>query len=201
MIKNIIFDVGNVLVDFNWEKQFHELGFEGETYQAVAKATVLSDTWNEYDRGALSDDEILSRFLKAAPGYEKEIMKLWDNIGTSIHQFDYSLNWIKSLKSAGYHIYILSNYSKRTYEKTREELSFELFTDGAIFSFMVKEVKPEAKIYHLLLEKYNLLPDECVFLDDRKENLKIPEALGICTICFTTKEHAVEEMHKIGINI
>lgn len=199
MIKNIIFDVGNVLVDFNWDKQFQELGFEGATYEAVAKATVLSDAWNEYDKGEWSDQKILDQFLKNGQGYELQIKKLWDHIETAVHRFSYTMDWIKALKDAGYHLYILSNYSKRTHDRTRNELLFESMMDGVIFSYMVKEIKPYEPIYKLLLEKYNLIASECVFLDDKEENLEVPKALGIHTIHFTSQDDAIKQMKKMDI--
>ena len=70
MIKNVIFDVGNVLVDFRWEEVFHKLGFEGETFECVADATVRSVTWNEFDRGAKPDEEIIAACIKEAPDYD-----------------------------------------------------------------------------------------------------------------------------------
>lgn len=200
MVKNIIFDVGNVLVDFNWDKQFHDLGFEGEIYDAVAKATVLSDTWNEYDKGELSDQEILNRFLEAGKGYESQIRNLWDHIETAVHRFPYTMDWIRDLKAAGYHLYILSNYSSRTHERTANELLFESMMDGVVFSYMVKQVKPYEPIYRTLLETYHLTPAECVFLDDRAENLEIPKKLGIHTICFTSQEDAIIQMKKLNIH-
>ena len=59
MIRNIVFDVGNVLVEYSWERMLQALHITGEAYDAVAKATVLSPMWNELDRSLVSDEEIL----------------------------------------------------------------------------------------------------------------------------------------------
>ena len=167
MIKNVIFDVGNVLVDFCWEEVFHKLGFEGETFECVADATVRSATWNEFDRGAKPDEEIMAACIKEAPEYEREIRLFYDHVGDTIRTYPYTVRWIRSLEKNGYHTYILSNFPKSTYEKATEELSFEKETTGAIFSYQVKCIKPEAEIYKLLLDRYHLVPQECVFIDDR----------------------------------
>ena len=87
MIKNVIFDVGNVLVDFRWEEVFHKLGFEGETFECVADATVRSVTWNEFDRGAKPDEEIIAACIKEAPDYEREIRLFYDHVGETIHTY------------------------------------------------------------------------------------------------------------------
>lgn len=66
MIKNVIFDIGNVLADFAWEQLFHRLGFEGETFEHMADATVRGPYWQEFDRGAMSDQEIVEGFYSLA---------------------------------------------------------------------------------------------------------------------------------------
>lgn len=199
MIKNIIFDVGKVLVEWDCDSAFRQLGFDEKTLNAVAEATVRSDDWAEYDRSLYSTKEELARFLKKAPEYEKEIRLFWDNIGLPVYQYDYARPWIRDLKSKGYRIYILSNYSQWTYENTQEALSFLEDVDGRVFSFEVHQIKPEPKIYRSLLDKYQLDPKECVFIDDRAENTEAAEAFGIHTICFTSKEAAEEELRTYGV--
>ena len=182
MIKNIILDVGKVLVEWDTEYAFREMGLDGEAGRAVAAATVASPDWNELDRSLLTDEEILVKFIAHAPEYEKEIRMVWDNIALPIWQYDYARPWIRAMKRNGYRVYILSNYSRYTYEHTREALSFLEDVDGALFSFQVKQIKPEPEIYRSLLAKYSLNPQECIFLDDRRENVEAAEAQGIAGI-------------------
>ena len=199
MIKNIVFDVGKVLVDFNWEDVFTELGFTGERYHKVAQATVLSSLWNEFDRGTMTEEEILEGFLKNAPECQKEIQLFWENLSKTIKRYDYSMEWIQSLKENGYGIYILSNYPERLYQLTLEELAFVKLADGGIFSYQIKHVKPEPEIYQTLFEKYNLKPEECVFLDDKEDNIIAARALGMSAIQFKNKEQAEQEMKILGM--
>ena len=114
MIKNIIFDVGMVLVNWDPHAAFQKLGFDEKTEKAVGNATVYSDAWNESDRSVLDSDEQLAVFVQNAPDYEKEIRMFWDNVGMAIYQYEYSRAWIQELKKKGYHVYILSNYGKCT---------------------------------------------------------------------------------------
>lgn len=199
MIKNIILDVGKVLVEWEPETAFRKLGFDEETSRIVAEATVLSPDWNELDRSALSDEEFLAKFIGKAPEYEKEIRRMWDNIGLPIYQYEYSRPWIQRMKQNGYRVYILSNYPRWTYENTTEALSFLKDVDGAVFSFQVQQIKPEPEIYRSLLEKYGLKPEECVFLDDRQENIDAAAAQGIAGIRFTTYEAAIGALEKYGV--
>ena len=97
MIKNVVFDVGKVLVDFDWQGLMDALGFSAEVCQKVADATVLSELWNEFDRSRMSDDEILDGFLAKAPDCKAEVLKFWDNMGNSIKQYGYAHRLIRSL--------------------------------------------------------------------------------------------------------
>lgn len=199
MIRNIIFDVGNVLVEYSWERMLQALHITGEAYDAVAKATALSPMWNELDRSFLSDEEILQGFINNAPEYEREIRLVWDNIPESIHCYDYSVEWVRKFRKKGYKTYILSNYSKRGYEVTKQELPFVADMDGVLFSYEVKLVKPEPEIYQTLLEKFQLKPEECVFLDDNEKNIVAAREAGIHAIHFKNKEQAEEELEKLGV--
>ncbi len=115
MIKNVIFDVGKVLVEWDCDSALRRLGFDERARQAVVQATVRSPYWNELDRSAVSDGELLAHFLDGAKGYEREVRLFWDNIGLAIQTYPYSRSWIQGLKKAGYGVYILSNYGRRTY--------------------------------------------------------------------------------------
>lgn len=199
MIKNVIFDVGRVLVDWDPEPMFRELGFDGETAKIVARATVYSDDWAEYDRSAVSDEEMLEKFISNAPAYEKEIRLVWENAGRPVHRRPYAAEWIRSLRREGYHVYILSNYSRHTYEQTGEELSFVREADGALFSFEVGLIKPEPEIYQSLFSRFQLDPKECIFLDDCEENITAGEALGMSGIVFTSYEQAIAELAGYGV--
>lgn len=201
MIRNIIFDVGKVLVEWDCDEAFRKLGFDEATHEAVAEATVRSADWNEYDRSLLSDEEQLAVFIRKAPEYEKEIRLFWDHLDLPIYQYEYVNGWIKALKAKGYHIYILSNYARRTYEMTQEALSFLSDVDGEMFSFQVHQIKPEPGIYRSLLERFGLKAGECVFLDDREENLKAAEKFGIRTIQFSSYEDAVEKLEEMGVSL
>lgn len=199
MIKNIVFDVGRVLVDFNWQQVFHALGLEGEVYRKVEEATVRSAAWGEFDRGELTDEEVLQSFLAQAPECEQEIRTFWEHVPDTIKRYDYAEGWIQELKAKGYKVYLLSNYPDRTYRLTRKELSFVDMVDGGIFSYQIKCIKPEPAIYQALFEKYSLIPEECVFLDDNGDNIAAAKELGMHAIQFQDKEQAERELAELGV--
>ena len=197
MIKNIIFDVGMVLVDWCWRDAMEGFGFDEETIEILADATVRSTAWNHLDQGDLSDEEILAGFIENAPDQEEKIRMIWDNLDKMIRCYPYSHDWIRSWKEKGYKCYILSNYGKRTYDQSKEELTFEHLMDGVLFSYTVKQIKPNPDIYHTLMNKFGLKAEECIFLDDNAGNIEAARKLGIHAIQFVGKEQAEEEMEKV----
>lgn len=202
MIKNIILDVGMVLVDFCWADLLEKLGMTGEVFQAVADATVRADDWNEYDRSAKTDEELLAAMKGRAPQYASQIQLFWDNMAGMIKQYPYAKSWISAFKRNHYKVYILSNYSRRTYELTRQEgLDFLPLTDGAVFSFETGFIKPEKEIYHILMDSYALKPNECVFIDDNAANLVYPKEIGWSTIQFERFAQVQEELAALGVRL
>lgn len=202
MIKNIIFDIGNVLASFRWKDHFRDLGFTGEAFDRIAAATVLHPTmWNEFDRSLMSDEEIIARCIEREPEYEKEIRRLFETTAGLVEEYSYSYDWIKSLKKRGYKVYLLSNYGKTSFEAARDKgrLSFLPLVDGGVISYEVKIVKPEPGIYQALLAKYGLRAEECVFLDDKPENIEAAKALGFHGIVVESKEQAEKEMEELII--
>lgn len=199
MIENIIFDVGKVLVSFEWEKYLKSFGFSGEKYEKIADATFRSQIWNERDRGLYDEEEYVRQFCAEAPEYAEDIKEVMRRSPETIRAFDYAETWVKYLKNQGYHLYILSNYSNYMLERNKEEMPFLKYMDGAVFSCQVQELKPEPGIYRKLLDMYGLKPDKSVFLDDRKENCQGAEAFGIRTIQFHDLKQAAAELEKMGV--
>lgn len=200
MIRNIIFDIGNVLASFRWKDLFKELGFTGEAFEHIAAATVLHPTmWNEFDRSLMSDEEIITKCIERAPEYEKEIRLLFDTTAGLVEEYPYSYEWIRSLREQGYKVYLLSNYGKTSFEAARDNqrLSFLPLVDGAVISYEVQIVKPEPGIYEALLTKYGLKAEECLFLDDRADNIEAAKQLGFHGIVVESYSQAVTELDKI----
>lgn len=199
MVENIIFDIGKVLMAFEWEKYLESFGFPREKYEKIADATFRSKVWDERDRGLYDEEEYIRQFAELAPEYETEIREVIRRSPETISLYPYAETWVKYLKSQGYHLYILSNYCSYILEHTKSQMKFLKYMDGVVFSCQVKELKPEEGIYRKLLETYSLDPDKCVFLDDRKENCAGAEKLGIHTILFKDFKQATAELEKLGV--
>ena len=94
---------------------------------------------------------------------------------------------------------VLSNFSHKAVEECGEVLDFLPFTDGGILSYKEHVIKPQPEIYDLLIKRYNLVPEECVFMDDTLVNVEGAEKAGIHGIHFQNKEQAEKELHELGV--
>lgn len=199
MIKNIIFDIGNVLTDFRWREFLQDKGFDENMVERIARASILSPFWSEFDRGEWSDERLMEEFIKSDPQIEEQLHRAYDNIHGIVTIRDYAIPWVKELKKKGYKVWYLSNFAYKTAVECADSLTFIPYMDGGILSYQDKVVKPDPAIYKLFLERFKLTAEECVFLDDTLKNIEAAEAVGIHGICFKTKEQAVEELRKLGV--
>lgn len=199
MIDTIIFDIGMVLVNFDWKGYLDSFCYDEKVKQIIAESVFLHENWSECDRGALSDEELVKMFTEKAPEYKKEIKEVFNSLGNTVHPFAYADGWITGLKNAGYKVYALSNYPHKTYEHGKEKLRFLEKMDGAVLSYQVKAIKPEPKIYQHLLDEYGIVPEHAVFIDDVEANLLGARKFGIHTIHMKSYEQAVKELHGLGV--
>ncbi len=190
-IDTVIFDIGNVLVAFRWKEYIESFGYSQEVNDRVARASVLNPDWNEYDMGMLTEEEILDLFSENDPGVEKEIRTIFaDFTGGLLIQMDYAKSWIRDLKSKGFKVYYLSNFSEKAERECAKELDFIPLTDGGILSWKVKMTKPDHGIYDLLAERYSLDPSRCIFFDDTPVNVEAARECGYNAEIFTSYEDA-----------
>ena len=197
MIKNVIFDIGNVLTDFRWAEFLADKGFSKEEVQRIANASVLTPVWAELDRGAWSFEEVMAGFVKNDPEIEKELHQAFDDMTDIVRIRDYAIPWVKELKQKGYSVYYLSNFSEKIERESIAGLAFREEMDGGILSWKEKVIKPDPTIYRLLLERYSLVPEESVFIDDLPVNVEAGKKLGIHGIVFQSKEQVQAELEKL----
>ena len=185
MIRNMVFDIGNVLMDFRWKEYMRSLFGEDETLiQIINQGIWHNGCWAAMDKGEMDGAATLRSAVAFAPQYEKEIKLTLDSVAHAFHKFEYSIPWIQELKRMGLNVYYLSNYSAFSVAANPDVLDFIPYMDGGVFSFEVKAVKPEPEIYRCLCEKFGLKPEECLFTDDVPANVKGAQACGFQGIVF-----------------
>ena len=199
MIKNIIFDIGNVLTDFRWREFLLDKGFSEEMVERIAQVSVKHPLWKEFDRGTWEDEVLMQKFVEEAPELKQELYAAYSNVEGIVTPRDYAIPWIKELKAKGLKVWYLSNFARKIEIECSEALRFLPYMDGGILSYKEKLIKPEPAIYELMLKRYGLVAQESVFIDDLPENVKAAKAFGIHGICFVSKEQVEEELFKLGV--
>lgn len=194
MIRNIIFDVGNVLVSYDPDSYMERMGLDEETKRRLKANMFEHQLWLDADQGLRSPEEFLEAFTENAPDMADLIRRVHESVGGTVELFDYAVEWILDLKDRGYHVYILSNYSENMFRQTEHKLKFLPLMDGAVFSYTIQEIKPNAAIYNYLCDEYGLEPEESVFIDDLLENVAGAERVGIHGICFCDYAQAKRDL-------
>ena len=200
-IKNIVFDVGNVLVAFRYRELMQDLGFDETTVDYLAKNMVETPFWNELDRGDKMNADAIEKFTNELPEYKSEILKFWDNIQDVVKEYDYSEGLVKELKAAGYGVYILSNYPVETYHMHWPRFKFLPHADGYIVSGFERVIKPDEKIYRLLESRFGIKLEDSIFVDDRQINIDAANSYGMKGILFTGYDDLIDSLKKYNIEI
>lgn len=186
MIKNIVFDMGNVLIDFNPMQYIGELHLENKEEEAkIFKAAYVNYKSIYMDYGQITEEEFVNHVVNGI-GEEyrdkvAEVILHWDQYLTPIKGME---ELVKDLKDKGYKIYLLSNAGFNQHDYWSKIPAHKYF-DGKIVSCDVGEVKPFPKIYEALYEKFDLKPEECFFIDDLIINIFGAQRTGMDGYVFT----------------
>lgn len=184
MIRNIIFDMGNVLLRFDKDHFIARLGIEGEDRQLLLREVFHSLEWARMDRGSLTDEEAAVSICRRLPEHLHDaagkLVRMWDRPILPVEGVE---ELIAELKAGGYGIYLLSNASVRQHDYW-PRIPASRFFDGTLISADVRLVKPQPEIYRLLLERFRLQAQECVFIDDVPANIEGGYYCGIPGVVF-----------------
>lgn len=191
---NIVFDIGGVLTDFDWDAFVHSM-YDEKTAHVITEVMWHNPDWAEFDKANLSDEQILQMFIKRAPDYAQQIRKVFSRLGDCQQKKESTIPLIQKLKADGHKVYYLSNYFEYLMHVAPTALDFLPLMDGGIFSCYEHVIKPNAKIFRILCDRYALQPSECVFIDDSIKNIKGAEAFGMQTIHYSGQ--TVESLYKM----
>lgn len=179
MIKNIVFDLGNVLISFR-PSEF----FDKKNYPENIKATILSDIfgskeWAMLDKGEINTTEAIEAIALKSSLKKEEIAHVFNLRTELMFPLVPNVKLLPELKKRGFRLYFLSNFPMDIFEEIKTGYYFFKYFDGGIISSEAKFSKPDSRIYEILLEKYSLIPKECLYIDDLKINVKAAEAAGM----------------------
>lgn len=197
--KTIIFDLGNVLIDFSHEKMFEQVGATaGIPSHAVYELLFKERAGFQYERGLISTDEIASLIQKRAT-LSFEMIDLIEAASAIFTPKEEMELLVQKLKKKGYRLLILSNTFEPHIDYISKNYTILPYFDAHIYSFEVGYAKPEPKIYHEALKVAQCAPSECFYIDDKIENIRPAEILGIQCHHFRTPSLLMDDLIRTGI--
>lgn len=202
MIKNIVFDMGNVIIRFDPELFMVRLGLAEEDRRLLKRELFVSLEWSRMDRGSLTDEEAAEIVCRRVPerlhNAVRRLVGMWDR---PILPVEGMYELVEELRGMGYGIYLLSNASFRQHDYWPRVPASKFF-DGTLISADVKLVKPQPEIYRLLCDKFSLLPEECVFIDDSTSNAEGAYFCGINALVFHGDAHEMRlKLNELGVKV
>ncbi len=194
-LRNIIFDLGSVLVDFRYLAYMKELGFSEELSDFFVKNIILGDVWLGMDSGIYTMEEALEEWIRRHPQMEEPLRTFFHDPTRLVALYPDTEEWIRWCKSMGYRVFLLTNYPGDIFElHAKKVFSFLPDVDGYVVSAYERITKPSEDVYKILLQRYELEASECVFLDDREDNVSAAEGLGIHGILVKNRAKAWQEL-------
>ena len=198
--KAIIFDLGNVLIDWNPDYLFRQIITDPVKKKYFFENICTSD-WNEEQDGGRLIKEATEDLVNRHPEWKEHIEAYYtrwtEMLGGPIHG---TVDIFRELKDTGkYRFYALTNWSAELFPIALERYDFLHWFDGRVVSGEEKMRKPFPQFYQVLLERYSLLPGEAVFIDDNFRNIHAAKALGIPSIHFQSPEQLRQQLQEMQV--
>ena len=198
MVKNLIFDFGKVLVDYDFMPLLDSF-FKGDKEREAKFCKVFLDQGfiDECDREDIPFEEIIRKHQEQTPEFADALQFFYDNYDSFVTgPMPGMLELLTLLKAEGYSLYGLTNWCSAVHKVMAKYPVFKLL-DGRVISSEEHLLKPQPQIYECLIERYGLLPEECVFTDDKAINVEGGEQVGIKGIVFKNAGDYEKELRKI----
>ena len=202
MYKNIIFDFGGVVVQFNPKDFLMDHFMNKRAEEIVYELTFDSQEWQDLDRGTITREEGNAAMLENAARVNRvfEVQTVIDEWPTILRTKESTVHTMQKLKAAGYRLYYLTNIPADIMDELRQREWFSLF-DGGVASCEVHLCKPEPAIYTTLMQTCNLAYDESIFIDDNKVNAQAAYNLGITGILYKNPKSFERALRACGIEL
>ena len=200
MIKNFIFDFGNVLTKYDISEYIEKLC--GERRDGILNYVFTGKNWKMFDAGLIDHEQMKALAKSEAPQhYHDTIDTLIDTFPEAFEQYDEMLPVLKKLKESGYKTFLLSNFPKGSYEQTAKNCPILDFIDEKVVSYKLHIAKPDKEIFEYVLDEYGLCANECLFADDYEINVNAARSLGINGHVFTTADEFIKCLRSFDIEI
>lgn len=190
MITTIVFDVAKVLLNFDRDDVISHF-YSGDEHNLLKER--LFDGWEDLDEDLISLEDYEKKNVSTLPDHLKAVgSKILNNWENTMSPPDKMLDLIKELKEKGYKLYILSNMTRHFIKRDYKFPFFSSF-NGIVYSAPIGLVKPNPAIFEYLFNKYAINPNECIYVDDRKENLATGARFNMKTFLFDGNVEKLKE--------
>lgn len=199
-INAIIFDLGGVLIDWNPSYVFDTM-FDDEEKKKHFFENICTSDWNEKQDAGRSLKEATEKLIAQHPEWKEYIEAYygrWEEmLGGPIYE---AVEIFKQIKETGkYKLYALTNWSAELFPIALDRYDFLHWFDGRVVSGEEKMRKPFFEFYQLIIERFQLIPEETLFIDDNVRNIKAAKEIGLRTIPFQSPSQLKQELTQIGI--
>jgi epoxide hydrolase-like predicted phosphatase len=179
MIRNIVFDLGNVLISFIPSEYLKKKNYPSNIRNTILNDIFRSEEWKKLDNGEITIAEAIDSISHKSALKREEIALAFNLRIDIMFPLDDNVRLLPELKKQGFRVYYLSNFHIDTFEVVKSDYYFFRYFDGGVISADIKLSKPDVRIYRYLLSKYSLNPEDCLYIDDIEENILAAESAGM----------------------
>ncbi len=201
MVRNIIFDLGNVLLDYQPKEYLKLKNIEIAKIEDVYHQVFQSEEWILLDKGTITQDEAQEKIIERNPENTILIECAFNHWYDMLTPIEDTVPLLKRLKQKGYNLYFLSNFHSLAFEHVNDKYDFFTLFDGGVVSYKENTIKPDMEIYQKLIQKYSLKPQESIFIDDMLYNVEAAKKLNFNGIHFTNANNLKDELKNYNINL
>ena len=199
---NLIFDIGNVICEWNPEALVARLFDSAGQGREALKSIINHPDWISLDKGLIEVDQAVSNAAARSFLDAEAILRIYQETPPSLVPIEPMVAAIRDLKSRGYPLFTLSNMQKHSWNWLFPRYNFWSLFDGIVVSYEIHMVKPDREIFEYTCGRYELDPAATIFLDDIQENIDTARDCGMQTILVSNIQQALNDLYfKLGIDI
>ena len=196
-VRNVIFDLGGVVFDWNPDHIVSRVQPVPELRAALKAALFGHADWRLFDRGTLTEPELIERLQLRLGATRQEVEAILDAVRNSLVEKPETIKLMRALQKQGTPLYCLSNMPASVYTHLRQRHNFWDAFSGIVISGEVQMMKPEPEVFVHLLATFNLRAEECVFIDDFLANIESAKQVGLHAIWFKDAAQCRRELDQI----
>jgi putative hydrolase of the HAD superfamily len=199
MIRNIVFDLGNVLISFRPSEYLKKNHYPEKTREKIINDIFLSSEWLMLDNGKITREEAVDSIARKSSLKREEIALIFNKRVEIMFPLDNNVSLLPGLKERGFKLFYLSNFPLDIFDEIKHGYAFFKYFDGGIISSEVKYSKPGIEIYQIFFKKYKLKPEESLFIDDIEANVRAAEKTGMKGIHLLSNDSLNERFSEFGL--